>query len=141
MVFNPRAVVYHQHPNSLTAYFRRKFNIGYWKVMVLRRHPGKAVRDSHTPQTVKLQMGLVLVLVPLLVLLILRSFFCFLPLLAVALFLVSALPFTVQVLRKDPVVGLFTPILLFVRALALGLGMVKGGWDAIVRREVASLHA
>ncbi|HUW96642.1 MAG TPA: glycosyltransferase [Anaerolineae bacterium] len=138
MVFNPRAVVYHQHPETLTAYFKRKFNIGYWKVMVLRRHPGKAVRDSHTPQTLKIQMGLAVLLLPLLALLLVRSFFCSLPLLTLVLFLTSALPFTVKALRKDPVVGLFSPILLFVRALALGLGMVKGGWDAMLRRERAN---
>lgn len=137
MVFNPRAVVYHQHPETLTAYFKRKFNIGYWKVMVLRRYPGKAVRDSHTPQTVKIQMGLALLLVPLLALLFLRSFFCSLAILTLVLFLISALPFSVKAVRKDPVVGLFSPVLLFVRALALGLGMVKGGWYTVLRREGA----
>ena len=138
MVFNPRAVVYHQHPATLTAYFTRKFNIGYWKVMVLRRHPGKAVRDSHTPQTVKIQMGLAVLLVPLLALVLLRSFFCSFSLLTLVLFLISALPFIVKALRRDPVVGLLSPILLFVRALALGWGMVKGGWDAVLRREGAN---
>jgi hypothetical protein len=44
----------------------------------------------------------------------------------------------VRAWRKDPVVGLWSPFLLFVRALALGLGMVKGGWDAVFRRGVAS---
>ncbi len=134
MVFNPRAVVYHEHPQTLAAYFRRKFNIGYWKVKVLRRHPGKAVRDSHTPQTVKVQMGLALVLLPLLALLFVRTLFCSLFLLTVLLFLVTALPFTVRAWRSDPVVGLWSPPLLFVRALALGLGMVKGSWDAVLRR-------
>ena len=138
MVFNPRAVVYHQHPATLTAYFTRKFNIGYWKVMVLRRHPGKTVRDSHTPQTVKIQMGLAVLLVPLLALVLLRSFFCSFSLLTLVLFLISALPFIVKALRGDPVVGLLSPILLFVRALALGWGMVKGGWDAVLRREGAN---
>jgi cellulose synthase/poly-beta-1,6-N-acetylglucosamine synthase-like glycosyltransferase len=138
MVFNSRAIVYHRHPETLRAYIRRKFNIGYWKVRVLRRHPGKAVRDSHTPQTLKIQMGLALLLVPLLVLFFLRSFFCSLAILTLVLFLISALPFSVKAVRKDPVVGLFSPVLLFVRALALGLGMVKGGWDAVLRRERAN---
>jgi cellulose synthase/poly-beta-1,6-N-acetylglucosamine synthase-like glycosyltransferase len=138
MAFNPRAVVYHEHPRTLTGYFRRKFNIGYWKVRVLRRHPGKAVRDSHTPQTVKVQMGLALVLVPLLALLFVRSFLIWLSLLTVVLFLVSAVPFAVRAWRGDPVVALLSPFLLFVRALALGVGMVKGGSDAMLGREGAS---
>lgn len=138
MVFSPRAVVYHQHPATLAEYFRRKFNIGYWKVMVLRRHPGKAVRDSHTPQMVKIQMGLAVLLVPLLALVLLRSSFCSFSVLTLVLFLISALPFIVKALHRDPVVGLLSPFLLFVRALALGLGMVKGGWDAVLRREGAN---
>ena len=138
MVFNPQAAVYHQHPETLAGYLRRKFNIGYWKVKVLRRHPAKAVQDSHTPQTLKIQMVLVMVLVPLLALVFLRSFFCSLALLILVLFLISAIPFAFRTLRKDPAVGLLSPFLLFVRALALGLGMAKGSWDAAFRGEVMS---
>ncbi|MBI5567054.1 MAG: glycosyltransferase, partial [Chloroflexi bacterium] len=58
LVFAPRAVVYHQHDATLAEYARRKFGIGCWKMLVLKRHPGKAVRDSHTPQLLKVQMGL-----------------------------------------------------------------------------------
>jgi len=138
MVFNPRAVVYHQHPETLTAYLSRKFNIGCWKVRVLRRHPGKAMQDSHTPQTLKIQMVLAMVLVPLLALVLLRSFFCSLVLLILVLFFISAIPFAIRALRKDPTVGLLSPFLLFVRALALGLGMAKGSWDAAFRGQVMS---
>jgi len=136
MIFNPGAAVYHQHPETLTAYFARKFNIGYWKVKVLRRHPGKAMRDSHTPQSLKVQMGLALFLVPFLALVLLKPFFWYLSLLAEALFLVSVVPFSVKALRKDLVVGLVSPFLLFVRAMALGLGMFKGAWDALLEWEV-----
>jgi cellulose synthase/poly-beta-1,6-N-acetylglucosamine synthase-like glycosyltransferase len=138
MVFNPRAVVFHQHPETLMAYSRRKFNIGYWKVRVLRRHPGKAVRDSHTPQSLKGQMGLVLVLVPFLALGFLRPVFWYLSLLPGVLFLLSVVPFSVKALRKDLAVGLLAPFLLFVRAMALGLGMVKGAWDTLLNREAVS---
>jgi cellulose synthase/poly-beta-1,6-N-acetylglucosamine synthase-like glycosyltransferase len=136
MIFNPGAAVYHQHPETLTAYFARKFNIGYWKVKVLRRHPGKAMRDSHTPQSLKVQMGLALFLVPFLALVLLKPFFWYLSLLAGALFLVSVVPFSVKALRKDLVVGLVSPFLLFVRAMALGLGMFKGAWAALLEWEV-----
>ena len=58
LVFVPAAKVFHRHNHTLSAYTRRKFFIGYWKVLVTRRHPGRAVKDSHTPQALKLQMGL-----------------------------------------------------------------------------------
>jgi cellulose synthase/poly-beta-1,6-N-acetylglucosamine synthase-like glycosyltransferase len=136
MVFNPQAVVYHQHPQTLAAYFKRKFNIGYWKVMVLQRHPEKAIADSHTPQSLKIQMGLVFLLIPLVALILLGGFFPWLFLLAVLLFLISILPFVVKTLRRDSLVGLLSPFLLFLRAVALGLGMVKGGWNLVLHRKV-----
>lgn len=135
MVFNPRAVVYHRHPETLMAYFRRKFNIGYWKVRVLRRHPAKAARDSHTPQSLKIQMVLAVILVPLLVLVLARDWFCSLALLTVVLHLASTLPFVIKTTRKDPSVGVVAPFLLFLRALALSLGMFKGAWDVIMHWE------
>lgn len=138
MVFNPGAAVYHQHPETLMEYTRRKFNIGYWKVRVLRRHPGKALRDSHTPQSLKVQMGLAFFLVPVLALIFLRPFFWYLSLLAGVLFLLSVVPFSVKALRKDLVVGLVSPLLLFVRAMALGLGLVKGAWDTLLSREAVN---
>jgi cellulose synthase/poly-beta-1,6-N-acetylglucosamine synthase-like glycosyltransferase len=136
MVFNPRAVVYHQHPETLRAYSKRKFNIGYWKVRVLRTHPQKAMRDSHTPQTLKVQMALALALLPLLALaLILRSL-AWLVALAALLFSISMLPFMVKALRKELSIGLVSPFFLSVRAVALGAGMIKGAWDlALLRRR------
>nr|HPQ38743.1 glycosyltransferase [bacterium] len=47
MVFVADARVLHRHADTLAWYFRKKFNIGYWKVKVLRRHPGKTVSDTH----------------------------------------------------------------------------------------------
>jgi glycosyltransferase involved in cell wall biosynthesis len=49
--------VYHG-TTTFSRYFRRKYNIGYWKMYLLKRYPGKAVRDSHTPQLVKVQIAL-----------------------------------------------------------------------------------
>jgi cellulose synthase/poly-beta-1,6-N-acetylglucosamine synthase-like glycosyltransferase len=134
MVFNPRAVVCHQHLQTLRAYFRRKFNIGYWKVRVLIRHPQKAIRDSHTPQTLKIQMALALVLLPLLALTLILKSLAWLAALAALVFLVSIVPFTVKALRKELTIGLVSPFLLFVRALALGTGMIKGAWDLALAR-------
>ncbi len=73
LVFVPSAIVYHRHPATVAAYFRRKFKTGYWKALVLRLHPQKAVRDTHTPQTLKLQMLVVAALLPALTLGVLVS--------------------------------------------------------------------
>ncbi len=58
LVFVPAARVYHRHNPTLRAYVRRKFYIGYWKALLAAWHPARMVRDSHTPQTLKVQMAL-----------------------------------------------------------------------------------
>jgi cellulose synthase/poly-beta-1,6-N-acetylglucosamine synthase-like glycosyltransferase len=135
MVFNPRAAVYHQHPDSVALYFKRKLNIGYWKVRVLQSHPGKAVRDSHTPQTLKAQMVLVTTTMALALLVLWRSSFCSVASLSLLLLLISVMPFSLKAFSKDPPVGLISPFMLLVRAVALGLGMIGGLWDLVVRRK------
>jgi len=135
MVFNPLAVVYHRHPETVGAYFRRKFNIGYWKVRLLRSHPQKAMRDSHTPQALKVQMALALIVLPLLALAVIRTWFAWLAAPTALAFVISSIPFTIKALRRDLVVGLVAPFLLLVRAVALGSGMIKGMWDLVFGRD------
>ena len=62
MVFQPTAVVRHLHSHTLAGYLRKKFTIGYWKAQVVRRFPKQGVKDSHTPQVMKIQMGLMALL-------------------------------------------------------------------------------
>jgi glycosyltransferase involved in cell wall biosynthesis len=116
MKFVPEARVFHLHAASMRAYARKKAKIGFWKVAVLRRHPGKAVRDTHTPQLLKLQI-LLTVLPPV--------------------FLLTTIPFVLRALRRDLAVALAAPFLLYVRAVALGLG-VAWGLAKGVRLERAS---
>jgi GT2 family glycosyltransferase len=56
IVFVPEAIVEHEHDATWGSYWRTKFGRGYWRTLVYRRFPGKAVRDSYTPLTLKLQM-------------------------------------------------------------------------------------
>jgi hypothetical protein len=131
MRFVPDAQVYHQHAATLVAYCRKKFQIGAWKVKVHAAHPGALVRDSHTPQSQKLQMGLAggILAAGL-------GGLAWRPLWRVAglglgVFALSAGPFTLKALRRDPAVGLVAPGLLAARALALGCGfawgLIRGG--------------
>lgn len=126
MVFQPEAVVYHQHVATPATYLYKKFMIAYWKAQVVRRFPERGVRDSHTPQIMKVQMGLMaLILVALASLLFTR--WSALPLvLLLAAFLLTAVRFTGKVWRKDRAVALIAPLLLGGRALALGFGYTWG---------------
>jgi len=134
LVFVPDAQVFHIHDRTLGEYARRKFWIGYWKVRVMREHPDKLVRDSHTPQVLKLQVGLAALGGLLVVGGVLTPASSFEPgrwlalagPLAWAALLISGLPFLAKLLRRDPAVVFVAPLLLFVRAWALGLGFLAG---------------
>lgn len=126
MVFIPTAVVYHLHPETLRRYLLRKARIGYWKAWVVRHHPGKAIEDAHTPQGLKLELALVAVALLSLALSPLYAPALLVALGAFCLLLLLAWPFTHAALRRDRAVGLISPPLLILRAVALGLGLTWG---------------
>lgn len=128
MAFNPKAIVYHCHPGTLWAYFRTKFQRAYWRTRSYRQHPGKMLRDSYTPQILKVQIGLAFLLGMALLSLLVSRTSALLTSAAIIVFgfLLSTLPFSVRVAPKDPLLGFVSPLLLFYRATALGLGFVAG---------------
>jgi cellulose synthase/poly-beta-1,6-N-acetylglucosamine synthase-like glycosyltransferase len=126
LVFQPSAVVYHQHASTVAAYARKKFRIGYWKVLVHMRHPDKLLRDSHTPQILKLQILSLPLLVVSAVLALLWSSLGWLPVPVAALLFASMIPLGWQIWRTDPLVVLIAPWLLLVRAVSLGVGFAMG---------------
>jgi lipopolysaccharide/colanic/teichoic acid biosynthesis glycosyltransferase/glycosyltransferase involved in cell wall biosynthesis len=126
LVFQPDAIVKHLHADSVWDYFRKKYIIGYWKAQVVRRFPERGIRDSHTPQVIKVQMALMAMM-----LVAAASSLVFGPgrliFLALAVvFLVTTLPFVRKAWPKDRSVAMISPLLLAERALALGLGYGLG---------------
>ena len=134
MVFAPKAVVYHQHVASVLDYLRRKYYVGYWRVRMYRKHPQKALADSHTPQMLKAQVGLALLMVATLPASLLWRGFLVGTVMLVVLFGLSTVPFGLKTLKKDLSVALVSPALLFLRALALGIGFGMGILGHIVGR-------
>ncbi len=121
-VFLPDAIVYHRHAASLATYCRRKFKIGYWRIRVHQRHPGKLVSDAHTPPTEKLQVLLTpFLLGSALASLVLPGSIVVFYFFAVW-FGLTMFPLTWRVVRRDPMVGLVSPLFIVCRAFALGVG-------------------
>jgi glycosyltransferase involved in cell wall biosynthesis len=126
MRFAPNAIVYHTHPDTLWRYLKKKYKFAFWRVLAVRKNPSKAVKDSHTPQLMKLQ----LLFAPALFLglafdLALRPA---VPatLFVLVIFLLTALPFALRAIKKDSIVGLLSPALLGARACAQVLGVAAG---------------
>ena len=124
--FNRQAVVYHRHPDSFAKYLRLKFKRAYWRMVVYRKYPGKTFRDTYTPAVVKLQtMAAALALSAL----FFAIFFPLLFLLAALLLagiLVSSIPFAVKTFKKDPFIGLLSPVVVLGRAVVFSLGSLSG---------------
>jgi GT2 family glycosyltransferase len=126
MKFVPAAVVYHTHPDTLARYLKKKYKFAFWRVLAVRKNPGKAVKDSHTPQLMKLQLLFAPALLCAVAFdLAVRSA---VPASAVvlAVFLASTLPFALRAVAKDPIVGLLSPALLAARSCAQMLGVITG---------------
>lgn len=130
MVFQPSATVNHQHADSVLRYFRKKFRIGYWKVYVHRKHPDKLMRDSHTPQALKLQTALAPIIIGGLAVSVFRRRLLAVPLGASGLFFVSAAPFIAKAMNSDRPVAVCSPLLLIVRAVGLSTGLIVGLFGA-----------
>lgn len=125
MLFAPNAVVYHTHPDSLWKYLRKKYKFAFWRVLAVRKNPAKAVKDSHTPQVMKLQLLFPPALLMAVLLDTIYRYPIFTPLVLCA-FLVTTLPFAARAFRKDPLVGSLAPLILAARACAQFFGVAAG---------------
>lgn len=133
MKFVPSAVVYHTHPGTLRGYLSKKYKFAFWRVFALRKNPEKVVKDSHTPQLMKLQ----LLFPPAMLTAFILDLWLGQPFpasgLVLAIFLASTLPFAGRAFRKDPLVGLLSPFLLAARACAQLAGVIGGTIHALRR--------
>lgn len=115
MVFAPDAVVYHEHPASIAQYLRMKFYRAYWRVTLYKKNPEKTIKDTYTPQMLKLQIVLFYLFV--------ISLFSTI---VALLFTLTTLPLSEQIFKKDRKVGLLTPIFVALRSAAFGMGLIYG---------------
>jgi glycosyltransferase involved in cell wall biosynthesis len=137
MKFVPGAIVYHTHPDTFSRYLKKKYKFAFWRMLALRKNPKKTLKDSHTPQIMKLQ----LLFAPALLLAIgfdlLTRPVVPASLLVCVAFLFSTLPFMLRAIPKDPIVGLLSPVVLAARSCAQVLGVTAGVIHA--RRRAAKV--
>jgi glycosyltransferase involved in cell wall biosynthesis len=127
MVFVQTAIVWHQHPTTLSRYWRRKVKFAFWRIPAVKMTPSKMVKDSHHPQLMKLQ----LLFLPLFVVGLLSDLYGLslirpMSLLVIGLFVLSTMPFALSAFRKDPIVGLLSPAILAARSSAQLIGVTCG---------------
>ncbi len=126
MKFAPNAIVYHTHPDTLSKYLKKKYKFAFWRVLAVRKNRSKAVKDSHTPQLMKLQLLFMPTLMTAVALDLTRRPRVTASVAVVAAFLVSTFPFSLRAAKKDIVIGILSPAMLALRACAQFLGLVGG---------------
>lgn len=126
MKFVPTAIVYHTHPDTFWGYMKKKYKFAFWRMLALRKNPKKTLRDSHTPQVMKMQLLFApALLVAICCDLVIRPAVPAWTVVCIA-FLFSTVSFAGRTIRKDPIVGLFSPFLLAARSCAQVLGVTGG---------------
>jgi len=125
IIFNPRAIVYHRHPASLKEYLLKKFSRGYWRMYVYRSFPEKAVQDSYTPQSLKLQIALAYLLLISLILALVIPSLQYLVGLIVIIFVITVIPFVSQLKSRNLDLLFTAPLFILLRAFVMGAGIIK----------------
>ncbi len=124
LVFNRKAIVYHIHPDSLIKYLKQKYERAYWRVLLYKKHPGKAVKESYTPQTLKLQIGLIYLMFPSAVASVFVGIFPFAALLIILI--ATTIPSSARFSSKGAGVAISSPLILILRSLVFSLGLAAG---------------
>jgi glycosyltransferase involved in cell wall biosynthesis len=126
LVFVRRAQVAHRHVATWRGYFCMKRRRGFWRMLVYRLHPGKALRDSYTPQTLKLQILLVYSTAAMALAACVWHPLAWGALFSLGGLVVSGWDFYRRVRTQDPAVIYWAPLFIVTRAVAFAIGVVAG---------------
>lgn len=139
MIFVPDAIVYHPHNATWWDYAKTKMGRAYWRTIVYKRYPSKALKDSYTPQILKVQILLapfcLLGLVWFTATRELRSFLLLVP------FLLTTLPmlqFAFQ--KRNYRTIMWVPWGIWLRSIVFALGVATGiFWNNRAEQKTESL--
>jgi len=131
LVFNRQAIVYHHHPATWRKYVRLKITRGYWRMVVYRHHPRKALNDSYTPQVLKIQTLLVYPIIFFLGLTVIIPSAVIVAAILFCLLLFSALPFAIKVWRAQSDMMVWAFPFVVMRAWAFAMGVMGGVFGMI----------
>jgi GT2 family glycosyltransferase len=140
MVMNQKAFVYHRHPKTILEYARQKYWRAYYRNRVYRKNPAKAIKDSYTPQELKLQILLsFLMAIAALSLPVygIRGFYILFALFL--LFLISTIKFIKVAKNIDRNIIPISILMLFLRSTIFIFGILAGSVGEVLKfkRKIA----
>lgn len=120
------AIVYHKHPSTFLRYIKRKFNVGYWRVLVHWKYPGKVFGDSYTLQVQKVQMALAALIAVGLAGALWSSALGILTAISAIAFVVSTLAFVRRAAQIDASLAPYALPFILARSYGLLIGVAAG---------------
>jgi cellulose synthase/poly-beta-1,6-N-acetylglucosamine synthase-like glycosyltransferase len=126
MVFQPKAFVFHKHPDTLFKFLKQKFFRGYWRIFLYKKHAEKILRHAYTPKSVYLEIGLLYLACVAFLLSIWNTFLLTCGIFLFGLAFLLTLPFSIKILKKDKMVGILSPLIIILRDFSTGLGIIFG---------------
>lgn len=123
MVPVPDAFVFHRHPDTVSKYLKKKYRNAYWRVVTWQKYPSKALKDSHTPNSYKLEVIVAPVLLFTIFVSVIWPPFLWVAILFLLVFLLNEFGFLKLVARTDLSLLPFAPFYLFLRGLAAATGV------------------
>ncbi|MCK4668012.1 glycosyltransferase [Candidatus Dependentiae bacterium] len=142
MVFNPKAVVEHFHPDSVLKYLKRKYKTAFWRILLYKKFPDRIIRDTHTPQFLKLQIILLLIFIITVVISIFYSNTYYVAGVIGILYVLSMLPFCIFSSVKRFYLIIAFPFLILGRTIVFVAGLISGyiGFNIVNRKEFQTCY-
>jgi len=126
MVFVQDAVVEHSHPETLRAYMLRKFRYASFAPSASRLHPQKALSDSRSAPSRRLQLLLVALAIASAPAAFLSPWFGLLSLGCLAAGVLLSFPVYLRAGRRSFALGLCAPLFILIGNVAFLCGLLRG---------------
>lgn len=136
MAFQPKAIVYHRHPDTLYKFLKQKFWRGYWRIPLYRKHTGKLFRHSYTPKFLYAEISLLGLACSITFLGLMTMTPIFFGISLFILAFILTLPFSFKIFKKDKATGLLSPLIIILRNFATGMGICYGIANLINRNLI-----
>jgi len=136
IIFQPKAVVFHTHPDDLLKYFRQKYNRAFWKVLLFKKHPKKMFGDKYTPRTLFPQIFLSGLGILFLILSIFSFMFIYFFVLLVTLSLLLDVGFYSFLWNRDRSLAFLSPFIIFLRNYFSLIAIFHGGLFFLIKKNL-----
>jgi cellulose synthase/poly-beta-1,6-N-acetylglucosamine synthase-like glycosyltransferase len=134
VIFKPKAMVFHPHPDNLLTYIKQKYNRAFWKVLLYKKHPKKMFGDRYTPRTLFPQILLSGLGILSLILSVFSAIFVYLFGLLIILSLLLDVEFYTFLWKKDKSLFFLSPLIIFLRNCFSLVAIFHGGFFFLIKK-------